>query len=599
MKRLVHPLAVVAVAAALIGIVSLLGNDYYLRIAFMMCVYYLCAAGMNVLVGYAGQKSLGQAGLFAAGAYGVALLTSRTDMDPWLALLLAAVISGLCGVLIALPSLRVKGPYLAMVTLAFGIVVEKLVGEWTDVFGGAQGIYGIRPLTWNGAPLDTTQWVVLGIVLSAALHLLLRNLLQGRFGRALLSLQADEIASSSVGVRVYRAKVMAFVVAAVTCGIAGALVAQQNQYINSDFITFHLSIFILLLVLFGGAGSMYGPIVGAVLLTLTDALLARWPSAQHFLYGFLLLFALYVMPGGVVGLVDKWVSRSRHRGEGAGGQGVPGQIGPGGEGELLVVQGVTKSYGGVKPAQDVSFSLQRGHIHALIGPNGAGKSTMINMLTGVIQPDAGAIRFLGENIVGRAAHAICCLGLGRTFQHVRLLGQRSVIENVMLGAHLRANAAGSRSMLRLDRAEEAALMAEARCARSSAAASARMPTRPRPRSRYGQQRASSWRARWPPALGAAARRARGRPAQPRERELSELLGAAAREGLSHPDGRARHGPRDVDLGPHHRARLRHQDRRGLARRSAGQPARARGLPGRRRRRRCSRPHRDEPPPHAC
>ena len=169
MKRLVHPLAVVAVAAALIGIVSLLGNDYYLRIAFMMCVYYLCAAGMNVLVGYAGQKSLGQAGLFAAGAYGVALLTSRTDMDPWLALLLAAVISGLCGVLIALPSLRVKGPYLAMVTLAFGIVVEKLVGEWTDVFGGAQGIYGIRPLTWNGAPLDTTQWVVLGIVLSAAL----------------------------------------------------------------------------------------------------------------------------------------------------------------------------------------------------------------------------------------------------------------------------------------------------------------------------------------------------------------------------------------------------------------------------------------------
>ncbi len=437
MKRLVHPLAVVAVAAALIGIVSLFGNDYYLRIAFMMCVYYLCAAGMNVLVGYAGQKSLGQAGLFAAGAYAVALITSRTELSPWLALVIAAVVSGVCGVLIALPSLRVKGPYLAMVTLAFGIVVEKLVGEWTDVFGGAQGIYGIRPLTWNGQPLSSVQWVILGIVLSAALHLLLRNLLQGRFGRALLSLQADEIASSSVGVRVYRAKVMAFVVAAVTCGIAGALVAQQNQYINSDFITFHLSIFILLLVLFGGAGSMYGPIVGAVLLTLTDALLARWPSAQHFLYGFLLLFALYVMPGGVVGLVDKWVSRSRHRGEGAGGQGVPGQIGPGGEGELLVVQGVTKSYGGVKPAQDVSFRLQRGHIHALIGPNGAGKSTMINMLTGVIEPDAGVIRFLGQNIVGQPAHTICCLGMGRTFQNLRLFADLSVLDNVMLGRHSR------------------------------------------------------------------------------------------------------------------------------------------------------------------
>jgi branched-chain amino acid transport system permease protein len=437
MKRLAHPAGVVLVAALLIGITSQFGNDYYLRIAFMMCVYYLCAAGMNVLVGYAGQKSLGQAGLFAAGAYAVALLTSRTDMSPWLALLLAAVISGLCGVLIALPSLRVKGPYLAMVTLAFGIVVEKLVGEWTDVFGGAQGVYGIRPLTWNGQPLDTTQWVWFGVVLCAAMHLLLRNLLGGRFGRALLSLQADEIASSSVGVRVYRAKVMAFVVAAVTCGIAGALVAQQNQYINSDFITFHLSIFILLLVLFGGAGSMYGPLVGAVLLTLTDALLARWPSAQHFLYGFLLLFALYVMPGGVVGLFNKWFMKPRHRGEGMGDSGVPGQIGPGGEGELLVVQGVTKSYGGVKPAQDVSFRLQRGHIHALIGPNGAGKSTMINMLTGVIEPDAGSIRFLGQDIVGRPAHTICCLGMGRTFQNLRLFADLSVLDNVMLGRHSR------------------------------------------------------------------------------------------------------------------------------------------------------------------
>jgi branched-chain amino acid transport system permease protein len=437
MKRFAHPAGVVLVAALLIGITSQFGNDYYLRIAFMMCVYYLCAAGMNVLVGYAGQKSLGQAGLFAAGAYAVALLTSRTDMSPWLALVLAAVISGLCGVLIALPSLRVKGPYLAMVTLAFGIVVEKLVGEWTDVFGGAQGIYGIRPLTWNGQPLDTTQWVWFGVVLCAAMHLLLRNLLGGRFGRALLSLQADEIASSSVGVRVYRAKVMAFVVAAVTCGIAGALVAQQNQYINSDFITFHLSIFILLLVLFGGAGSMYGPLVGAVLLTLTDALLARWPSAQHFLYGFLLLFALYVMPGGVVGLFNKWFMKPRHRGEGTGDSGVPGQIGPGGEGELLVVQGVTKSYGGVKPAQDVSFRLQRGHIHALIGPNGAGKSTMINMLTGVIEPDAGSIRFLGQDIVGRPAHTICCLGMGRTFQNLRLFADLSVLDNVMLGRHSR------------------------------------------------------------------------------------------------------------------------------------------------------------------
>ena len=445
MSRARHPLTVIVAAAVLIGLTSLLGNDYYLRIAFMMCVYYLCAAGMNVLVGYAGQKSLGQAGLFAAGAYAVALLTTRTDMNPWLALIVAAVVSAACGVLIALPSLRVKGPYLAMVTLAFGIVVERLVAEWTDVFGGAQGIYGIKALTWNDQPLSTTQWVWFGIALCAATHLLLRNLLQGRFGRARQSLQADEIASSSVGVRVYRAKVIAFVVAAVTCGIAGALVAQQNQYINSDFITFHLSIFILLLVLFGGAGSMYGPLAGTIILTLIEAALARWPSAQHFVYGFLLLFALYVMPGGVMGLLSKWtwkwVRPSAKQAPSASASASPSnkvtRIGPEGTGDLLVAEGVTKNFGGVKPAQNVSFRLQRGHIHALIGPNGAGKSTMINMLTGLIDASEGSIKFLGNEVSGRPVHEICCMGMGRTFQNLRLFNDLSVLDNVMLGRHSR------------------------------------------------------------------------------------------------------------------------------------------------------------------
>ena len=245
----------------------------------MSCVYYLCAAGVNVLVGYAGQKSLGQAGLFAAGA-------TRGAADLALAggslagAGAAPVVAGVFGVLIALPSLRVKGPYLAMVTLAFGIVMEKIITEWVDVFGGPSGLFGILPPTWNGNPLSNQQWVWFALILCVATQLLLANVLQGRFGRALLSVQADEIASSSVGVRVYRAKVIAFVVAAVTCGIAGALVAQQNQYINSDFISFNLSIFILLLVLFGGAGSKAGPAVGAI--AVVDALLARWPSVQHF-----------------------------------------------------------------------------------------------------------------------------------------------------------------------------------------------------------------------------------------------------------------------------------------------------------------------------
>jgi branched-chain amino acid transport system permease protein len=453
MKGMPHVLRVAMVAAVVAGAVAFVGNDYYLRILFMMGVYYLCAAGMNVLVGYAGQKSLGQAGLFAAGAYAVALLTAQTGINPWLALVLAAVVSGVCGVLIALPSLRVKGPYLAMVTLAFGIVVEKLVSEWTDVFGGAQGIYGIRPPDWRGQPLTLQQWVWFTLALCAVTHLLLRNLLQGRFGRALLSLQADEMAASSVGVRVYRAKVVAFVIAAVTCGIAGALVAQQNQYINSDFITFNLSIFILLLVLLGGAGNQYGPLVGAVVLTLADAFLARWPAAQHFIYGLLLLFALYVMPNGVMGFLTRaWRRAPAPQAPAAAAAEPPREVRPTGEGELLTVRNVSKSFGGVKPAHDVSFQLRRGHIHALIGPNGAGKSTMINMLAGVIDPSEGTISFLGREIAGRPVHAICHMGMGRTFQNLRLFADLSVLDNVMLGHHARMANGFFSSLLALPRA---------------------------------------------------------------------------------------------------------------------------------------------------
>ncbi|MDP2261792.1 MAG: branched-chain amino acid ABC transporter ATP-binding protein/permease [Hydrogenophaga sp.] len=437
--RLRETLWVVAIAAALLAIVSQLGNDYYLRIAFTMCVYFICALGMNVLVGFAGLKSLGQAGLFAAGAYAAALFTSRWDFDPWLSFALAAVVAGGFGVLIALPSLRVKGPYLAMVTLAFGVVVEKIISEWTDVLGGAQGLYGIKPLTWNGAPLSSTQWVVFGILLGAVTHLLLRNLLRGRFGRALLSLSADEIASSSVGVRVYRAKVLAFTVAAVTCGMAGAMVAQQNQYINSDFITFHLSIFILLLVMFGGAGTVAGPLVGAVSLTLIDVLLARWPAAQHFVYGALLLFALYAMPGGVMGSVNQWLGkRSSTKARAlAPSASVDLMFNSDGSGEMLSVNKICKAYGGVKTAQSVSFTLQRGHVHALIGPNGAGKTTMINMLTGIVAPDSGSICFEGREMAGLPVHATCIAGLGRTFQNLRLFGDLSVLDNVKLGRHAR------------------------------------------------------------------------------------------------------------------------------------------------------------------
>jgi len=452
--------SIVLVAALAIG-ASFIENEFYLRTLFMICIYFLCAAGMNVLLGFAGQKSLGQAGLFAAGAYAVALLTTRYEVGPWLSLLLACFVSAVFGILIAVPSLRVKGPSLAMVTLAFGIVIEKVVTEGSEVFGGAMGIYAIQPLNIGGTPFTMVQWVWFGLLLCLVAHLLLRNLLRGRFGRAFLSLQADEVAAGAVGVAVYRYKVLAFVIAAVTCGLAGALVAQQNQYINSDFINFHLSVFILLLVLFGGSGSLYGPLLGSVTLVIIGALVARWTWIEHFVNGALLLFALYAMPKGLAGVFGALFQAMGLVGGKGGDAATQGGIVPRlptramphtATGSLLTADRLNKSFGGVVPAKDVSINLTEGHIHALIGPNGAGKSTFINMLTGIIRPDQGKVTFLGRDITQQSVHGICDQGIARTFQNLRLFKDLSVRENVLLGQHSRMQNGFASSLLGLPKA---------------------------------------------------------------------------------------------------------------------------------------------------
>ena len=450
MKRIPHGLWVALAVLALCVLSSLSTNAYHLRLLFMVTVYYLCGLGMNVLVGYAGQKSLGQVGLFAAGAYTAAILTATYQVDAWLALLLAVMVSGCFGVLIAVPSLRAKGPYLAMVTLAFGVVVERVAMEWTEVFGGPMGIYGIQPLTIVGKPLSDLHWVWLGLALCGLTHWLLRNLLRGRFGRALLSLQMDELAASCAGVGVYRYKVLSFVIAAVTCGLAGAMVAQQAQYFNSDYIGFHVSVFILLIVLLGGPGNIYGPLIGTLILVALDAVLARWPAVQHLTYGTLLLFSLYFMPAGVAGLLQSRLARpvdpasDADAGDAAVaatlGAAVARQEGPapaGAQPALLAVVDISKSYGGVKPAQRVNFTLRAGEIHALIGPNGAGKSTMVNMITGVVQPDAGRLELAGTPMGRWGPSRRCEQGVARTFQNLRLFKEASVLDNVLLGRHAR------------------------------------------------------------------------------------------------------------------------------------------------------------------
>ncbi len=242
-----------------------------------------------------------------------------------------------------------------------------------------------------------------------------------------------------MGVDVYRAKVLAFVISAVTCGIAGALMAQQNQYINSDFISFNLSIFLLLVVLFGGP-SVIGPALGAVVLTLLDAFLARWPGLQHFTYGALLLFALYAMPQGLSGALQALLRRWRQPVAApplvAGADWSPRlHADLPAAGVILRTDRLYKAYGGVVPVNEVSLELRPGQVHALIGPNGAGKTTLLNLLSGTVAPDRGSIVFAGRNLAGLRASQVCALGIARTFQNLKLFGHMSVLDNVLVGLH--------------------------------------------------------------------------------------------------------------------------------------------------------------------
>ncbi|CAB3868725.1 ABC transporter permease subunit [Achromobacter anxifer] len=428
----------VVIAALAVGFAYSGLNDFYLLILFNIGIYYIAATGFNILVGQTGQKSLGHAGLFGVGAYTVALLTVNYQVDPWLALGCAAVVSAIFGVAIAIPALKVKGPSLAMVTIAFGLLIEKIVSEWTDVFKGQEGFYGITGLTFGGATLDSRQWVVVVVALGLALHAMTSLLLNGRFGRGFAAVRTSEIAAESVGISVYRFKILAFAISAITCGIAGGLVAQQNQYINSDFVNFNLSVFFLVLVLFGGR-TPAGSFLGAVVLTVIDAMLARWPEVQHFAYGLILLFALYAMPEGLAGLLAKVLPKRGQREALAAETGAadwtpaPPAAGDGAAAGFLEVKDLYKAFGGVVPTNKVSFTLERGSVVSLIGPNGAGKTTTLNLLSGLVVPDAGSIRFKSRQMVGLSPNEIAASGIGRTFQNLKLFDGLSALENVMVG----------------------------------------------------------------------------------------------------------------------------------------------------------------------
>ena len=427
-------------------------GSYYQFLLILVFIYAVVAVGLNILAGYGGLFSLGHAALMAMGAYTSALVSkgletvpafAATGLNVWVGIVSGVVVASLFGAMLAYPALRVKGPYLAMVTIAFGWVIWKILLEWVSVTGGELGITAIPKARVGAFVLTTSYFYYLALAAIVLAMLFQKNFVDSSFGRRLLAVRHNEIAAASVGINVYGEKVKAFVISAAFAGFGGALFAHQQNFINPDNFQFFSSVFFLLIVLFGGAGTLIGPVIGAAVLTLLPEFLHDFDRVRLVVYGVFILATLYFLPDGVAGFLRRR-SNAVMRPPPGGTDGSPGArtfTAPAGDrsanagtaASLLEVEALTKTFGGLTALDNVSLAVAPGRVHAVIGPNGAGKTTLINILSGFYGPDSGVVRIDGKQVDIRSMHFAARLGVARTFQTIKLFGEMTVLENVMVG----------------------------------------------------------------------------------------------------------------------------------------------------------------------
>lgn len=441
----VFPALVLLLALGLLVLPHVVPNEYELRIWMLLIIYALLALGLNVLVGLSGLVSLGQAGIFAIGAYAAAISAKSFAIGFFPSLIFATLVSSGFGALLAYPTVRVRGVFLAVITIAFGIIVENVAIEWQGLTGGTAGISGIPSVTvFNWQFSDRHYFYLLGTLLVAA-FVLHYNLIRSRYGRAMRAASQSETAARSLGVNPIRVRMLAFVVAAACAGLAGALYAYLNQYVNPDTFRFDDSIRFLLMVILGGAGTVIGPILGATVLTFLPEYLQAFGAWQRFAYGALLALVMFGLPLGIVGTFGHWIAHRRKPQERA-----PGDWPRSSEeisralpvstraGEICMrTDQLSMEFGGLVANDRVTEVLRSGQVHAVIGPNGAGKSTFINCISGFYRPTAGRIEFLGMPVTGKPSHELARMGLARTFQNTELFGRMTVLENVLVGFETR------------------------------------------------------------------------------------------------------------------------------------------------------------------
>ncbi len=414
-------------------------NQYHLYLITLAALTVVVGVGLNVLIGLSGQVSLGHVGFYAIGAYGSAILTTTYGWNFWLAMPVVILLTGAIGVGLGLIALRVSGPYLAMVTIAFAFIVEFGAIEWKDLTGGANGLMNIPPIAlagWNW----TQRALALTTVIVAALALIgYRRFAASGWGLALRAVRDAEVAASALGYNPLAARTLAFTVSAVLAGVAGSFFAPLTEFIAPSSFSFFQSILFVLVVMIGGAQRTYGPLIGAAIVIALPEWLSALAEYRVLFFGALLLVVLWIAPGGVAGLVAKAFPQRRSaavtaaanaNADGDGGGGGAGSLPPV-RGAALVVRGLGITFGGLRAVDDVGFVAEPGRITSVIGPNGAGKTTAINLIGGFYKPESGSVTLGGVELAGQPVHAIARAGIARTYQTSQLFGSLSVQENLL------------------------------------------------------------------------------------------------------------------------------------------------------------------------
>ncbi len=479
MKAKLSPRVVLVAFLAVLLAAPLFLSPFSVTLLNYIGLYAMVSLGLVLLTGVGGLTSFGQAAFVGLGAYTTAALTTLPSLpgwlawigaSPWLTLLAGLLLTAVVALLLGSLTLRLSGHFLPLGTMAWGISLYFLFGNM-EFLGGHSGLSNLPPISLFGHELVSNRdyyylvWLFVLVALFTT-----RNLLDSREGRAIRALKGGMVMAESMGVDTSRARMVIFVIAALHACAAGWLYAHLQRFVNPTPFGLHIGIEYLFMAVVGGAGQVWGALVGAGVITvlkqwLQDILPKVFGSAGNFeviVFGVMMVIVLQRARDGLWPLIAGLVPvRAAPKSIDRAALDLPKKPQPPMGETILEAKNVTRKFGGLVANNNMSLHVNAGEILALIGPNGAGKSTMFNQLSGVDTPTSGEVLFRGKSVAGHSSREIAALGMSRTFQHVRLLPKMTVLENVAIGAHRRGSKGVVPAAWRLERDEEARLLKEA------------------------------------------------------------------------------------------------------------------------------------------